>query len=313
MKPPKRISEILRRKELFLDEVRSKLENTALRLQTRLFEEIISEIIPKLEVKDGLLLDNANNYRLISELEKVYETFNTTVAETILPQINKGTEAITKLGTDYFGLVLTTLPARFDTILESTKTLTDLRLGLRMGKMIRGGVLMNNLRIDPADFQHKMSQAVTSQINMKEFIGVIKEYVNGTDVKSGVLDRQFQRFTYNTYQQYDAAYNKKLAEEFDMKYFVYQGGLIKDSRDFCAAHNDKVWSVEESEEWRTWTPAKGQYPVGWEVKAKDVNAVPSYMSYPEYDPLVDRGGYNCRHIIGYIPDSLAFRLRPDLK
>jgi hypothetical protein len=152
MKPPKRISEILRRKELFLDEVRSKLENTALKLQTRLFEESISEIIPKLEVKDGLLLDNANNFRLISELEKVYETFNTTVAETILPQINKGTEAITKLGTDYFGLVLTTLPARFDTILESTKTLTDLRLGLRMGKMIRGGVLMNNLRIDPADF-----------------------------------------------------------------------------------------------------------------------------------------------------------------
>jgi hypothetical protein len=158
-----------------------------------------------------------------------------------------------------------------------------------------------------------MSQAVTSQINMKEFIGVIKEYVNGTDVKSGVLDRQFQRFTYDTYQQYDAAYNKKLAEEFDMKYFVYQGGLIKDSRDFCAAHNDKVWSVEETEDWRTWTPAKGQYPAGWEVKAKDMNSVPSYIDYPEYDPLVDRGGYNCRHIIGYIPDNLAFRLRPDLK
>lgn len=299
MKPPKRISEILRRKELFLDEVRSKLENTALRLQTKLFEEIISEIIPKLEVSNGVLLDNANNYRLISELEKVYKTFNTTVAETILPQLNKGIDSITKLGTDYFGLVLTSLPERFDTIIESARVLTDLRLGLRMGKMIRGGVLMNNLKIDPADFQHKMSQAVTSQINMKEFIGVIKEYVNGTDVKSGVLDRQFKRFAYDTYQQYDAAYNKKLAEEFNMKYFVYQGGLVKDSRDFCAAHNDKVWSVEESKEWPTWTPAEGEYPASWEIKAKDRNSVPSYMDYPEYDPLVDRGGYNCRHIIGW--------------
>jgi hypothetical protein len=42
------------------------------------------------------------------------------------------------------------------------------------------------------------------------------------------------------------------------------------------------------------------------------DVTPGYMNYPGYDPLVDRGGYNCRHIIGWIPDELAFKYRPEL-
>jgi hypothetical protein len=150
-------------------------------------------------------------------------------------------------------------------------------------------------------------------MSTKEFIGVIKDNINGTDEKKGLLDRQFQRFVYDTYQQYDASYNKKMAEEFGMKYFVYQGGIVKDSRDFCVCHNDKVFSIEESELWKTWTPSDcSEYPDGW-PKAKDLSVHPSYMDYPGYDPLVDRGGYSCRHGLAFVPDELAFKLRPDLK
>jgi hypothetical protein len=114
------------------------------------------------------------------------------------------------------------------------------------------------------------------------------------------------------YQLYDAAYNSTLAQEFDMNYFIYQGGLIKDSRDFCAAHNNKVFSREEAADWVNWVPSMGDYPAGYEIKQKDTSH-PSYMDYPGYTPLVDRGGYNCRHMLGWISDELAFDLRPDLK
>jgi hypothetical protein len=57
----------------------------------------------------------------------------------------------------------------------------------------------------------------------------------------------------------------------------------------------------------------GEYPAGYEVKVKMVSEVPSYMNYPGYDPLVDRGGYNCRHQLGYISEELAYKLRPELK
>jgi hypothetical protein len=191
--------------------------------------------------------------------------------------------------------------------------LTDLKIGLRAEKMIRGSQLMSVIKSDPAEFKQLLSKAVTSQMSMKEFIKVIKENINGTDEKKGLLDRQLNRFAYDTYQQYDASYNKKLAEEFDMKYFIYQGGIVTDSRDFCVCHNNKVFSVEEAQEWKSWKPSDcTDYPSGW-PKAKDLSLHPGYMDFPGYDPLVDRGGYNCRHILGFISDELAEKYRPELK
>ena len=314
MKPPKRINELLKNRDLFLEQARTKLENTTLRLQTNLFTQIINDIVIRLDIKDGVILDNANNYRLISELDKVYDIFNKKVIETLLPQINKGTETIANMSRGYFTIILSgNLPVRFEKILETTRILTDLRLGIRMGKMIRGGALMSMLRVDPLDFKQLMSKAVTSQMNMKDFVGIVKESITGTEEKIGALERQFNRFAYDSYQQYDAAYNKNLANEFGMKYFIYQGGLIKDSRDFCVCHDGKVWSIEETLTWMDWVPADCEYPEGYEVKQKDINSKPSYMGYAGYDPLVDRGGYNCRHILGFIADELAFRMRPELR
>lgn len=312
MKLPRRLDNILKKKEEFLDQARTKLENTALRLQVDLFEKIISEIIPQLDVQDGKILETANNYRLISQMDKVYDTFNVKVINTILPLINKGIDEISNLASDYFTMSFPELPKKFEQIIESTRVITELRIGLREGKMVRGGTFMSMLNVDPADMQKLMSKAVSSQMNMKDFIKIIKENINGSEEKIGSLERQFNRFTYDTYQQYDAAYNKKLAEEFDFKYFIYQGGLVKDSRDFCVCHNGKVFSKEEAETWKEWKPDDCDYPAGYEIKAKDPSIHPSYMDYPEYDPLIDRGGYNCRHVLGYMPDELAFKYRPEL-
>ena len=314
LKIPKKISTLIRRKEEFLDQVRSQMENSVIKLQSSLFESIIADIIPRLDVQDGNILDTANNYRLISELEKVYTTFDTKVVKTILPQINKGVTGLVGINEKLFTIVLTgILPKRFESVLLATKKITDLRLGLSGGQMVRGGFLQSILKNDPTQVKQLLSKAVSSQASIRDFISLLRENVTGSAVRQGGMERQFQRFAYDTYQQYDATYNAKLAQEFDMKYFVYQGGLIKDSRDFCAAHNRKVWSIDEAQEWKDWTPSQGDYPDGYEIKAKDVYSVPSYLGYPGYDPLIDRGGYNCRHILSYIPDEMAFRLRPDLK
>lgn len=319
MKLPKRLHEILKQKETFLNEARTKLENSVLKLQLSLFQDIIESIIPELEIKNSLLTDSKKNYLLVSKLNKIYDTFNIKVIETLLPQINKGINTINTFTEDYYVLTFAELPRRFEEILRGTEVLTNLKIGLRQDKMIRGGLIMDMLNISPADFQNILSKAVTSQMSMKEFIGIIKENITGTEEKSGVLDRQFKRFAYDTYQQYDRAYNKKLSEEFNMKYFSYSGNLVIDSRDFCAAHYNKIWSKDEALDWETWTVNRGikngEFPEGYEIKTKEErrNAVPSYLGYPGYDPITDLGGYNCRHIYAPVPDELAFKLRPELK
>jgi hypothetical protein len=226
-------------------------------------------------------------------------------------------EQIAKMNAGLFAVTLSELPARFDKVMESAKRITDLRLGLNKCKMVRGGVLFSLFKNDPTELQKYMSQAITGQIPMKDFITGIKNILTGDETKIGTMERKFQRMAYDMYQQYDSAYNKSVADEFGMKYFSYQGGLIIDSRDFCNAKHGKVYSVEETKDWDTWTPARGQsdheFPDGYEIKQKNIYAVPSYLGYPGYDPLIDRGGYNCRHKLYFIPDELAFKLRPELK
>jgi hypothetical protein len=309
MKLPRRIADILKQKQELINKYRDKLDNTVVRLQSELFNKAVTDLIPKLDVKGGIIQDTENNYRVISEVDKLYSEFNKQVLTTIFPEVAKGTNLIAQANNSAFSIVLSKeLPSKFDRIVEGARKLIDLRLGVKGGQPVRGGFLMSILKETGAtEFKQLVSQAVTSQVPMKEFITTIKEKLVGGEKKYGSLQRQLQRFTYDIYQQYDAAYNLKLAREFGLTWFVYQGGLVEDSRDFCREHNAHVYSIEETKVWPEWTPSKAVNIT--EFTQKDLDKVPSYMNFPGYDPLIDRGGYNCRHQLGFIPDDLAKEMR----
>jgi hypothetical protein len=316
MKLPKRIATLLNQKQAFIDLQRTRLESSVVKLQSLLFDDIITSLISELDIKDGLIQDNAKNYRLLSVLDKTYKDFQLSSSRVVLSQMISTTSQITKLSAGYFGVILSSdLPARFDKIVASADKLINLKIGLDGGKLTRGGFLQSFFDSNTigTELKQMTSKAVTSSMNMKDYVKMLREKITGSDSTTGIYERQFQRYAYDLYQQYDAAYNKMLSNEFGFNYFIYQGGLINDSRDFCAAHNNKVWSVEESKSWTEWTPSMGEYPEGYEVKAKDIYSVPSYMGYAGYDPLIDRGGYNCRHALGWVSDDIAFGMRPELK
>jgi len=312
MNVPKRIKELLQIKQELINRNTERLTGSIVRLQSKLMDSIVDDVISELDVVDGIIQDTPKNYRLIASLDKVFRAFSVDQAAVLLPQLSSSIEAITELNNKYFLVTASeALLKRFDKVIEGARELTDMRFGLKGDKFVRGGILEELFtQFGGTEVKQIMSRAVSGGMNKRDFIKQMRGFVTGTDEKSGISERKWKQFAFDVYQQYDASYNKKVAEEFGMKYFIYQGGLVEDSRDFCAAHNNKVWSIEESETWRTWTPADGEYPEGYVIKAKNMNEVPSYMSYPGYDPLVDRGGYNCRHSLGFISDELAKRLRP---
>ena len=302
MKLPKRIADVLDKKQLFIDDQRAKMEASVIKLQTKLLNEIVSKIVPELDTKDGLIIESPKNYRLISELDKTYSDFQRATTKTILPQIGEGTSEIAKMSKNYFEVMLSgKIPTAFEKIISTSNKITNLRLGLDGGTLVRGGFLQSFFDSNQigTELKQMTSKAVTSGTPIKEYVSMLSDKISGTEEYTGGLERQFQRFAYDIYQQYDASYNQSVGQELDFKYFIYQGGLVKDSREFCVEHNNKVWSVEEARDWGKWKDSKGQ--------------TPSYLGYPGYDPLIDRGGYNCRHSLGWISDELAFEMRPDLK
>lgn len=303
MKLPKRLSELLKRKQAFIDSQRVKLESTIVRLQSQLLSDILTELIPELDVKDGNILETTKNYRLLSVLDKTYKSFQATSTATILNQVIPATARIGVLSGNYYKAVISSdLMVRFESIIARTDKLINLRLGLDGGKLVRGGFLKSLFESNTigTELKNMTAKAITSGVGMKDFTKQLREVVTGVDKKIGGLERQFQRFTYDVYQQFDRAYNLTIGNEFGFKYFIYQGGLIEDTREFCVLNNGKVFSIEEAKEWGEWvSPTTGE--------------VPSYLNYPGYSPLVDFGGYNCRHFAGWIDDELAKQMRPDLE
>jgi hypothetical protein len=303
MKLPRRIADILKQKQDFIDSQRTKLESSVVKLQDQLFGDIISNLIPELDVKDGLIQDTKNNYKLVAILDKTYKDFQVITTNIVLPEIVATTTKIAELSQNYFSVMLSgDLPARFDKIVETANKLINLQIGLEGDKVFKGGWLDSffNSNTVGLDLKQMTSKAVTSNMNMKDYVKLLKDKVNGTDELKGGLEKQYDAYGFDLYQQYDRAYNLAIGNEFGFTYFIYQGGLIKDSREFCVEHNNKVYSVEEAQNWCDWvSPTTGEHP--------------TYMCYPGYDPMLNFGGYRCRHSAGWIDDSIAIGMRPDLK
>ena len=105
----------------------------------------------------------------------------------------------------------------------------------------------------------------------------------------GIISTQFNRWTYDIYSQYDRVAANEMRKSLGLKYAIYEGGEIETTREFCEERNRKVFSEEEILSWSelTW---KGKPDIG-------------------YNPIIDCGGYNCRHKLRWISTELALKLR----
>jgi hypothetical protein len=125
-------------------------------------------------------------------------------------------------------------------------------------------------------------------ISLKE----LRDQLQSVVVDKGLAQKYYKRWTHDIYSQYERVAANEVRITLGLRFAVYQGGLIRDSRSFCIQRNDKCYSENEIKKW------------------KNLN----WIGKPEsgYDAITDLGGYNCRHRLDWISDNLAYRLRPDL-
>ncbi len=114
------------------------------------------------------------------------------------------------------------------------------------------------------------------------------------------LDRQAQnrRLSIEEDLTRDRAENVLTALRLKMVYAVYAGGLIETTKSFCRRRNNKVFKIEEIEEWRS-----------LKDRPNTIN----------YDPFIHLGGDKCdkeeaycRHRLLFIPEEEAKRRRNNL-
>lgn len=270
--------------------------NLAKRIQLQFEQEIIDHFEDLIVDDKGLIKNTLSNYTKIRQVDKLKVTFYTSTIKPFLGRIATGFVRLLIANTSYYK--------------EFEKNFNDKTLQQRVSskllkqqgivqegnkyKLLKGGMIdtTGDLSFHWNEIKKMAIRAARSGVSLAEFKKQIKDFVRQKSQKFGLLESHFYTNIYDAYAQFDAMVAEEYRKEFGYRAAFYQGGLIKTSRGFCIDRNNKVYTEDEIEEW----------------KEIDFDGKP-----PNYNPFIDRGGYNCRHFFDWIPDELAVQLRPELK
>lgn len=135
---------------------------------------------------------------------------------------------------------------------------------------------------------------ITQGLSAGEIADKLDGIMNGTNTALGIVENYnfYQIRVQDTFAEYDRRLSNEYAGQLKLNYFIYQGGEIKTTRQFCEERNGNVYTREEGEAFNL---------LDWEGKKVG------------HRFFIDCGGYNCRHYLDWISYELAVQLRPDIK
>jgi hypothetical protein len=278
-------------------------------IERTLFETLIRKLTDNLNIADGVIQTSkgsASINRIVDEafrelnrgalkdfrLQYVNDVFSIIGNNDVYNQANA--ESNTGIG-----------DKRFRSIRSQVDRYMRKSIGLdSSGKMIPGGYLDRLFGSDEVrtPIKEALNAGVRAGKPMSLLVKELQTITVGAKEVNGALRQYFEPFVLDQYQKFDRASNDAYAGKLGMDTFIYVGGLIETSREFCEKHNGKVFTIEEANE---------QWPK--DPTLPRTSAERKSGTLVGYDPTKDLGRWNCRHRTRYIARTLAEQLRPDLK
>lgn len=271
----------------------SNLEKKVKASQRKILEETVREFLDKLQIDDkGKIKDTLHNKNQLSKIDKVFSDFSKTTGIELAKDFYRGIVQITKFNYGYYRIFEPV--GKLNPISKNIESFVASWLGISSkGKIKRNGyldILIENVQVrnEVKDFAMRtvMRQEgwMSAKSNLKDLLQ------GGKTMETGRMQQYYRNFVYDTYSQVDRASAKIYADELNFNFAVYEGGIIKTSREFCKEHNGKIYHRKEIEKFN-----------------------PKVAKQKNYNPFTDLGGYACRHHLNWIPDSLALVMRPEAK
>jgi len=280
------LNELIKKRE----EAAEKAE-AATRAQVRILQAIgytalIEWVIGNIETEDGRIVYSSKNLGKVAGIYRAFGTFQNEYKGTMLGKVLEWAGRIFGANQDYF--------ESFENVAESVtdkaRRLTLQRWGYDGKNLIPGGYfesLFNNQAIAQR-VARLMNQAILQKMPLKEFQKTFKVVFVGSPGQ-GMLERHWRTNSFDLYMRLDRTANLIYADELGLDWAIYSGTLEEDSRPFCIARVNRVFNRPEMLAWKDLEFA-GKPKIG-------------------YEPLLDCGGYSCRHHLSWISDNLAKDLK----
>ena len=281
---------IFKEKIAFLLSSERDTEKAVIAHQKKLFEILVSEYLPLFELEDGIIANTKANDLLISQIDKYFDRLEKALHRDVLGPFAKSLLESASISKEYY--VALGFKKKIVNGLLRDKVRVESTLGITSsGKLRKNGYLFRlgkteQVRQQLRDF---VLNSITGDVSFLDFqLGFRNLVLGNKRVKGlntdGSLQRYFDQFAYDSFNNVDALVNKQLATNLNLKHFIYEGSTIKTSRKFCIKRAGKAFRVSDTKKWKN-------DPDLIEKRTKE-----------SYKPLIERGRYRCRHFIKYITE-----------
>lgn len=305
----------------FLDRLPDIFMASVYAAQKKLFNELLA-FMDGLDTEDGHILNNRANLNRVNMIDELFSAYQRVIIFSLLGKIIDGVDITVKKSTTYYKTMLqfnedfvnapvslnkfvTKAAAGETTITSLAKTermimeTINTRLGISSsGTLIQQGYLYNVYNNSNAlnATRELMYKAVITEMPVTGFKEVLKEEVvglvealpNETDkvLKNGVLAKDYAVISNDIFAKVDRTVSTIIKNEYELRYFIYGGTIIKKTRPFCKEKCNKVYSTDEAKKWPDEIPG------------------PIAIDKDTYDAVIDMGGINCRHSPLFITNEL---------
>jgi hypothetical protein len=183
-----------------------------------------------------------------------------------------------KLLNDYFGETFANFSVP-DIIPELRKQ----TISITQNSLLEAGIEANV--VEPIN--KVLLQSVTGNATFKDTTNAIREIILGDPERLGRLERYVSQISTDAANQYTANYIDVVSNDLGLEWYLYRGGEQTTTRPFC---KDKVGRYFNKKTVQGW--ASGS----WAGRIPNTNSS---------NIFIYRGGYNCRHILIPVSESVV--------
>ena len=270
-------------------------------LDKALFDELVRRIVEVIGTEDGRVKSGKGSASINRMIDLAFAVVERAQLSEFKRSALGDLSQLIGHGRDYFG-AMDAKPMREVNVRVSRTMRRRLGLDPDTGKPMQGGQFDRFFDNEPmrTEVKQVVSRGITAKIPMSQMIRQLQVTVTGTPESPGIFSKALQNLVLDVYQQTDRAVSKEYAVRLKLDTFIYAGGLIETSREFCKRRNNQVFTEDEAANWAN------DSTLPRTKKERDSGVITGY------DPVIDLGRWNCRHRTRYISRELAKELRPDL-
>jgi hypothetical protein len=276
--PQSKIEKIVEEKLNRLESVPDAFVSSVEKSQLEAYKEI-EKIIMQMDTDNGILLVTDKNTALLASIDKKIKdtVFNDEYTDSLTSYIREY-NVQGQLANSYFVELNVgfTDADKINTILASQKNALS----------VLGEDAFTQSFIAPLN--QLLQSSISSNAGLLDTIKSLRTFALGDDEVEGRMVAHVKRVAYDAFAVSDRTYTSAVANSLGLEWYLYRGGKIKDTRQFCLDRVDKYFHKKEIEKWAN---------LEWQGKNSLTNKTTIFTL---------AGGYNCKHN----PDPVSIKSVP---